>query len=216
MEDEENQQDEEEEMDIDDNEYQEDDTQDVSLKELFEMPTLERTTQNPELILKNPDMKQRFEASEQIHDYFHKKADKPPVHPGFVSTYSFGEHEFERLKFLLFRLDEVAEKVISYRKDGMQYLPEFYSTLYNLFININYIIDSTNRKRIEDGFRYVREAVIEYTTNQEMNPMAIQILCEIYLELMNIKNFHGLGFSYEKKRGESEKYQEAFFKRRPR
>lgn len=186
---------------------------------LFETPVLDKVSENPNLILKNPQMEKGYEASTQIRKHFENKdseEDKPRVHPGFVSSYSFGEHEFERLKFMLIRLDEVSEKVLTYRKENMGYFPEFYSILKNFFTVIKFIIDSTNREKISQGFDYVKQAVIRYTTQKEMDMIAVEILEEIYSKLTDIKNFHGLGFSYEKKKGESEKYGEAFFKRKPR
>lgn len=186
--------------------------------DLFKTPLLDKVSENPEIVLQDEKMKQEYEANKEIREKFEtwQKDDKSQVHPGFVSSYSFGEHEFERLKFILFRLDEVAERVLTYRKENMQYFPEFYSILKNFFTLIRFIIDSTNRKKFIEGFDYVKVAVMRYTMENELNLVAVQILEEMYSKLTDIKNFHGLGFSYEKKKGESEKYQEAFFKRRPR
>lgn len=190
-----------------------DDDEDSPSKDLFDTPTLNKTIENPETILKDDQTKTRFSYHKQIQNSLHED-DSKKVHPGFVSSYSFGEHEFERLKFMLLRLDEIAEKVMSYRKEHLVYFPEFYSVLQNFFYCIYFIVDSTNRRKIKEGLDYVRESVINYTTKGEINTTAIFILSEIYLLLSNIKNFHGLGFSYEKKKGESERYDDAFFKKK--
>jgi len=190
-------------------------------RDLFETPTLNKVIKNPGLILKDDKMEGGYERTKKVKEWFdqekeHEEAEKIKIHPGFVATYSFGEHEYERLKALLFRLDEVAEAVMTYRKENMNYFPEYYSIIKNFFICIMFIIDTTNREKINEGLRYVEQAVIKYTTTKQMDLIAIQILGEIHQKLTNIKNFHGLGFSYEKKRGQSEKYHEAFFRKRPR
>jgi hypothetical protein len=191
-----------------------DDEEDSPSKDLFDTPTLNKIIDNPEHILKDEKTKERFNHHKQIQNNFNQDQDDKRIHPGFVSSYSFGEKEFERLQLMLMRLDEVAEKVMSYRRESLIYFPEFYSILQNFFYCIAFIVDSTNRKKIRQGFDYVREAVINYTTKNEINTDAIYILTEMYLLLTNIKNFHGLGFSYEKKKGESERYDDAFFKKK--
>lgn len=189
-----------------------DDDEDSPSKDLFDTPTLNKIIEDPDKILKDENTKVRFNYHKEIQETLNP--DEKKIHPGFTSSYSFGEHEFERLKLMLLRLDEVAEKVMSYRREYLPYFPEFFSILQNFFYCIYFIIDSTNRKKIKEGFNYVQEAVINYTTNNSMDMTAILILSEIYLLLSNIKNFHGLGFSYEKKKGESERYDDAFFKKK--
>lgn len=192
-----------------------DENEDSEKLNIFAAPKLDEVINSPDKILKTKEMQDSFAAHQGVKNYFKDDSEtKPKVHPGFIATYSFGEQEYDRLHKLLLRLDEVAERVMTFRQENLSYLPEFFGTLKNFFICINFIVDSTNRTKIEKGFDYVQEAVIKYTTSKEMNTTAITILGEIYLLLSNIKNFHGLGFSYEKKRGDSEKYAEAFFKKR--
>ena len=197
-----------------------DEEEEIEGKDLFKTPVLDEVIKDPKRILNTEEKQKRFEHHKKIEDNFEqdkgKKEDKKEkVHPGFVSSYSFGENEFERLKLMLIRLDEAAERVMTYRKENLVYFPEFYAVLNNFFICIYFIVDSTNRKKIKDGMAFVREAVIDYTTQKAlMNTEAILVLSEIYLLLSNIKNFHGLGFSYEKKKGDSEKYYESFFKKK--
>jgi len=192
-----------------------DEEEEIEEKDLFKTPVLDKVIKDPKRILNTKEKQKRFEHHKQIEDNFNKDQEKK-VHPGFVSSYSFGEHEFERLKLILLRLDEAAERVTTYRKENLVYFPEFYAILQNYFTCIYFIVDSTNRKKIKDGMAFIREAVIDYTTSnqKEINTEAILVLSEIYLLLSNIKNFHGLGFSYEKKKGDSEKYYESFFKKK--
>ena len=205
-----------EELDEVDQIADEEEEEDKGLKDLFQTPILDKAIENPEIILETQDQKETFENSEKVREYFHGETKKKPaIHPGFVSTYSFGENEFERLKLMLFRLDEVAEMVMTYKKENLYLFPEYYSIVSNFYHCIRFIIDSTNREKILKGLEYVKANVIDFTTNKsDINTIAIEILHEIHSVLMDIKNFHGLGFSYEKKKGESEKYYESFFKKR--
>ncbi len=198
-----------------------DEEEEIEGKDLFGTPVLDAVIKDPKRILNTKEKQERFKNHKKIEDNFNqekekKEGEKEKVHPGFVSSYSFGENEFERLKLMLLRLDEAAERVMTFRKENIIYFPEFYAILNNFFICIYFIVDSTNRKKIKEGLAFIREAVIDYTTSnqKEINTVAIITLSEIYLLLSNIKNFHGLGFSYEKKRGDSEKYYESFFKKK--
>jgi hypothetical protein len=175
--------------------------------DLFSTNKLDEIKQNPEIILDTKEKKDAFNFSKEIKKEFSPNEETDnKVHPGFVSSYSFGEKEFELLSAMLTRLYEVAEKVLTYRKEDMQYFPEFYSVVKNVYTNIRFLIDTNNRKKISEGLEYVQSAVIEFTTNKNLSVPAIQVLEEIYGLLMNLKNFHNLGISYEKKKGESEKY----------
>lgn len=198
-----------------------DEEEEIEGKDLFGTPVLDAVIKDPKRILNTKEKQKRFKNHKKIEDNFNqdkekKEGEKEKVHPGFVSSYSFGENEFERLKLMLLRLDEAAERVMTFRKENLIYFPEFYAILNNFFICIYFIVDSTNRKKIKEGMAFIREAVIDYTTSnqKEINTVAIITLSEIYLLLSNIKNFHGLGFSYEKKRGDSEKFYDAFFKKK--
>jgi hypothetical protein len=194
---------EEEENDLDDDTPEEE----KEGKDLFETKTLDKIKQNPEIILNTEEKKSTFNFKKQIKKELSSNEEQDNrVHPGFVSSYSFGEKEFELLAAMLARLYEVAEKVLTYRKDNMGYFPEFYALVKNLYITIKFLIDTTNRKRISEGLDYVESAVINFTTTNEMSVAAVQALEEIYELLINLKNFHNLGMSYEKKKGDSEKY----------
>jgi hypothetical protein len=208
-----------EEEKIDDSEFSDDvDSEDDNLDEefpeeeeeeldLFQTEKLDKIIQNPESFLDTEEKKNSFNISKEIKKEFapNEETDNK-VHPGFVSSFSFGEKEFELLSAILTRLHELVERVFTYRKDDMQYFPELYSTLKNFYTTIKFLIDTTNRKKIATGFTYVKSAVIDFTQNKNLDLQAVQILEEIYELLMNIKNFHNLGISYEKKKGDSEKY----------
>lgn len=218
-EDSENEEDFEEESEDDEDEFIDEPDEEEEEKNIFSTPNLDGLLKNPELIINDEETKKRFESNQKIRNIFRDKENKTEskqIHPGFVASYSFGEHEYERLRLLLIRLDDVVEKVMTYREDAMSYFPEFYSILQNFFACIYFIVDSTNRKKIEEAFDYIREAVLNYTTKKELNSTAVSVLWEIYLLLSNVKNLHGLGFSYEKKKGESERYVDAFFKKKLR
>lgn len=194
-----------------------DDEEEKEGKDLFKLQTLEEVRKDPSLIIKN-------EKTQEFHNFAkHVKANLAPkeetdgqVHPGFVSSFSFGEKEFQNLQLLLLRLDEVAEKAMTYRKENMMYFPEFYAVVRNLKIHIKFLLDTQNRKRIDEALDYVRDAVVAYTTNKQMNVIAVMVLEEVYELLINLKNFHGLGVSYEKKRNEGQKFGDALFKRKVR
>lgn len=206
-----------EEEKVDDSEFEddeEDDENDEDIPEeesegldLFETKELDKIIQNPEIILDTQEKKDAFKFSKEIKKEFapNEEIDNK-VHPGFVSSFSFGEKEFELLSAMFTRLHEVAERVLTYKKEEMQYFPEFYAVLKNVYINIKFLIDTTNRKKISEGLNYVQSAVVEFVTNKNLSIPAVQTLEEIYELLINLKNFHNLGISYEKKKGESEKY----------
>jgi hypothetical protein len=158
--------------------------------------------------LKNKPKGQFQKVAEQINP------ETKEVHPGFQASFSFGENEYEILKNNLLRLNEVVGKVFSYKKEYLQYFSECYGLIKNFYIMIKFIIDSENRKKIENGLAYVREQVITFNNENKLETNAIVVLEEIYSLLYNIKNFHGLGFSYEKKKTGKEKYYENMFKAR--
>jgi len=178
----------------------------------YKPPTMMEVLENPDLIIKSENNKQVLEITETL------QKDLTPIeeysnqyHPGFYATYSFGDREYERLLGILARLDQVAEKVLTYRKSEMQFFPEFYAITKNLFYNLRFMIDTPSRKRINQALNYIKVSVIEYTTTGNLNYKSIVMLEEVYGLLMNIKNFHNLGFSYEKKRGDSAKYYDKIF-----
>lgn len=197
--------------------FEKDEEEEKPQADLTSLDNLELIKKNPSLIIQSDNDKVLLENSKVLSEFLspQEEANKK-AHHGYLSSFSFGEKEFERLSFLLGRLDLVAEAVTTYREENLTQFPEYYALVKNLYINIKFILSSYDRERINEAFKYIRLGVINYTTKHKINWFAVMCLEEVHQLIMNLKNFHGLGFSYEERGQGSAKYEKAFFSKKLR
>ena len=137
--------------------------------------------------------------------------------PRFKAEFSMGLSDYERFEEILKALDTLAVRVRPPHID-LNCITPYYSSLKQLYINLRAIMSDEIKDRFDKFFKDLQEQMISFSNSisQSMLRKGINIptklltdLEKAHINLLEIKQFSGLGINIQKVEGWKEKMKRA-------